>query len=97
MPVLKAPLGLKEIFGRLRNIILLREDDSSSDAGEERQLEGRDGALKVFLEEDLGLGATNSSAQLDTQEQILVELKRIRILLSLALRMEVSAEEAWRN
>lgn len=62
MPELRQPISLKEIFGRIRQVFLLKEDTSSADAGKERQIEGRDGALKVFLEEDFGSPTASASA-----------------------------------
>lgn len=81
MPELRQPLSLKEIFGRIRQILLLKEDSTSTDAGKERQVEGRDGALKVFLEEDLGSESSAVKASLEMrailEEQILPWLKVI--------------------
>jgi len=95
--MLKQPLALKEIFGRLRQIFIVKEDSSSTDAGKERAIEGRDGALKVFLEEDASQGTVPRTQQLQVQEDILTELKRIRLQLSLLTGEEVSVEEALRE
>ena len=97
MPELKQPFSLKEVFARIRQVLLLREDARSGDAGKERPVEGRDGALKVFLAEDASVGTPAVASILDRNDEMLIELKRIRVLLALLVEEKVSAEDAIRE
>ena len=97
MPELRQPLSLKEVFARIRQVLLLREDARSGDAGKERPAEGRDGALKVFLAEDASVGTTTTDRILDQNNEMLIELKRIRVLLTMLLEEKVSADDALRE
>ena len=94
MPELRQPLSLKEVFARIRQVLLLREDASSGDAGKERPAEGRDGALKVFLSQDASAGTITTDRILDQNNEMLIELKRIRVLLTVLVEEQVSADDA---